>query len=300
MKTNQAQPKMEKTMNHEETTVLEPEVIPPETEAVERRSPAIPVTLVELAAMKGEALEIIQARITVLETLRKASIRATSPEDWLLFKAKDGSVIGYLQDCGCQRVRDLYGCEVFDVSEPVKVVGSSPETFHYIIRGNGRCKLTRQTVENIEGGRSSTDDFCQGKVGAQLELDVRKAARANLDGNIVRELTGLKSVPLQELEAAWANTAKKSANCRKGRGFGSQAVRDGQAERSVSSPHNVTGPPCEKCAKEMIYRPAGTNKTTGGQYDAYWKCPEYAKGNGHSAMKDSDVPRETRAPGEEG
>jgi hypothetical protein len=47
------------------------------------RRPDTPVTLSELAALKGEALEVIEARVQILETLRKAAIRATSPEDWL-------------------------------------------------------------------------------------------------------------------------------------------------------------------------------------------------------------------------
>jgi hypothetical protein len=151
---------------------------PPETEALALRKPATPVTLSELAALKGEAVEIIEARVLVLETLRKASIRATSPEDWLLFKSPDeqgGQIVGYLQDCGCDRVRDLYGIEIFEVSKPEKVVGNEPGVFHYLITGSGRCKLTRQVVEAMEGGRSSTDDVCRGKSGAELELLVRKA-----------------------------------------------------------------------------------------------------------------------------
>jgi hypothetical protein len=88
--------------------------------------------------MKSEALEVIEARIQVLDTLRKAAIRATSPEDWLLFKAKDGSITGYLQDCGCDRVRDLYGIEVYDISVPTKIPGTEPGQFHYLISGSGR------------------------------------------------------------------------------------------------------------------------------------------------------------------
>lgn len=287
-----------------ENEVLEPEVVEEEKEtAIERRSPAVPITLQELAAMKGEALEIIQARITVLETLRKAAIRATSPEDWLAFKAKDGSVTCYLQDAGAQRIMDLYGVEIFGVSEPRKIAGSEPGVFHYIIRGNGRCKLTRQTIEDIEGGRSSTDDFCKGKTGAQLELDVRKAARANLDGSITRKLTGLSNVPMAELEKAWEGTHKKTSRCRLGKGFGSKQERDGVVEgRHVDTPTGALAPVCESCGKSMIYVPEGTNRTTGKAYAAYWKCEAYAKGNGHSAMADSEWQKvqSQREPGSEG
>ena len=119
------------------------------------RHPGIPVTLSELAALKGEAIEVIAARVQVLETLRRAAIRATSPEDWLLFRAPEeqgGQIVGYLQDCGADRVRDLYGIEIFDISKPEKVVGNDPAVFHYLISGSGRCKLTRQILEADRGG----------------------------------------------------------------------------------------------------------------------------------------------------
>jgi hypothetical protein len=120
--------------------------------ALALRHPGIPVTLSELAALKGEAIEVIEARVQVLETLRRAAIRATSPEDWLLFKSPDeqgGQITGFLQDCGADRVRDLYGIEVFDVSKPEKIVGNDPAVFTYIVNGSGRCKLTRQVLEQV-------------------------------------------------------------------------------------------------------------------------------------------------------
>jgi hypothetical protein len=239
--------------------------------ALELRRPDIPVTLSELAALKGEAVEIIEARVQVLATLRKASIRATSPEDWLLFKAPDeqgGQIVGYLQDCGCDRVRDLYGIEIFNVTRPEKVVGNDPGNFHYLISASGRCKLTRQVVEEMEGGRSSTDDFCRGKSGAELELLVRKAARANVDGNITRELAGMKSVPIADLKEAWAGTDKIVERCRLGRGFGTRDERVGGAS---SKAPDVEPPVCPHCNSKGVYRPAKDNRA------AFYGCPNYNK-----------------------
>src|SRR5436190_4817434 len=181
-------------------------------DAVSLRRPDTPTTVSELAALAGGAIEIIEARVQVITTLRTASIRAVHPEDWILFKATEeqgAQIVGYLQDAGCDRVRDLWGIEVFGISAPERIAGAQPGVFHYLISGSGRCKLTQQVVERIEGGRSSTDDFCKGKEGAELELLVRKAARANLDGNITRELAGMKSVPLDEIKAAWTGTSKR-------------------------------------------------------------------------------------------
>jgi hypothetical protein len=239
--------------------------------AIALRRPDIPVTLSELAALKGEAIEVIEARVQVLETLRKAAIRATSPEDWLLFKSPEeqgGQVVGYLQDAGAERVRDLYGIEIYDVSKPEKIVGNDPAVFHYLVTGSGRCKLTRQVLEQVEGGRSSTDDFCRGKTGAELELLVRKAARANLDGGITRELAGMKSVPLDELAAVWAGTSKKIENCRRGRGFGTRDERVGG--RAANAP-DIEPPVCPHCKSKGVYRPAKDDRK------AFFGCPNYLK-----------------------
>jgi hypothetical protein len=233
------------------------------------RAPGIPVTLSQLAALKGEALEIIDARVQVIRTLRAASIRATSPEDWVLFKAPDehgGQIVGYLQDSGADRVRDLWGIEIFDISRPEKVAGHDPTVFHYLIAGSGRCKLTRQVVEAMEGGRSSTDDFCKGKTGAELELLVRKAARANLDGNITRELAGMKSVPIDDLRAAWNGTTKTVEHCRKGRGFGTRDERVGGA--SAKAP-DVEPPVCPHCGTKGVYRPPKDGRP------GFYGCPRY-------------------------
>lgn len=239
--------------------------------AIALRRPDAPVTVSDLAALKGEAIDVIEARVQVLETLRKAAIRATHPEDWLLFKAPDeqgGQIVGYLQDSGADRVRDLYGIEVFGISNPEKILTNDPDVFHYLILGSGRCRLTLQTVEAIEGGRSSTDDFCKGKTGAELELAVRKAARANLDGNITRELAGMKSVPLDALKDAWAGTKKSVEQCRHGRGFGTRDERVGG--RSEKAP-DVDPPVCPHCNTKGVYRPAK------GDRKAFYGCPNYAK-----------------------
>lgn len=244
---------------------------PVQSSAIALRRPDAPVTVSDLAALKGEALEVIEARVQILETIRKAALRATHPEDWVLFRAPEehgGQIVGYLQDSGADRVRDLYGIEVFGVSHPEKILTNDPDVFHYLITGSGRCRLTMQTIEAIEGGRSSTDDFCRGKTGAELELAVRKAARANLDGNVTRELAGLKSVPIDAIKEAWAGTKKSIDQCRRGRGFGSRDERVGG--RSEKAP-DVDPPVCPHCGAKGVYRPAKDNRK------AFYGCPNYAK-----------------------
>jgi hypothetical protein len=239
------------------------------TTALVARAPSTPVTLSDLAAMKGEAIEVVEARVQVITTLRRASIRATHPPDWLLFKAPDeqgGQIVGYLQDAGCDRVRDLWGIEVYGVSVPEKLVGADAGVFHYLVRGNGRCRLTKQSIEAIEGGRASTDDFVRGVTGLQLELLVRKAARANLDGNITRELAGMNSVPVEELGAAWVGTPKRVEDCRRGRGFGTAGERLGA--RNEKAP-DVDPPTCPHCGTKGKYREGKNGR------GAFFGCPQY-------------------------
>jgi hypothetical protein len=245
-------------------------------DALSLRRPDTPTTITELAALAGGAIDVIQARVQIIATLRVASIRATYPEDFVLFKTPDehgGQIVGYLQDAGCDRVRDLWGIEVFNVSAPEKITGAQPGDFHYLVSGSGRCKLTQQVVETVEGGRSSTDDFCKGKVGAELELLVRKAARANLDGNITRELAGMKSVPLDELKAAWTGTTKRVEQCRRGRGFGTHDERLGGRSDKVP---DVDPPICPHCKTRGVYRPAKGNRAP------FYGCPNFEK---HSDKK---------------
>jgi len=262
--------------------VLDPDVDEPTSEEIglvrRLRQPGIPVTMNELAARKGEAIEILEARIQILETARKRGIRMTSPEDWVLFKSPDDRITGYLQDAGCDRIRDITGIEVFAVSEPVRIAAADGQSFIYIVKGSGRSKLTMQIVEEMEGGRGSTDDFCKDKTGAQLELTVRKAARANLDGNITRELAGLKSVPLEELQAAWEGTTKKWDHCRRGRGFGTRDERLGATREGEP---DVEPPKCPHCQPphtvKLKYR-AKTDKRA-----AFYGCPNWEK-PGHARI----------------
>lgn len=240
----------------------------------ELRHPGTEVSLSDLASLKGEAVPIIEARIQVLTTLRKAAIRATSPEDWLLFRDRKGAVIGYLQDCGCDRIRDLYGIQVLNVGKPEKITSEDGESFTYLITGAGYCSLTKQNLEAIEGGRSSGDDFVKGKRGVELELAVRKAARANLDGNITRELAGLKSVPMRELEAAWADSPKRTDDCRLGRGFGSQGERMGADLQTGAGGKQSEAPKCPKCQGTMKFVQAKE-----GKYEAFWSCLKYSSGD---------------------
>lgn len=267
---------------------------PQESRALELRSPKVPVSLVELATMKGQAIEIIQARVQVWETARKAALRLTWPEDWLLFRDREGRVIGFLSDAGCERVRGILGIEIFGISRPEKIAGADPLDFYYVITGSGRCALTNQIVENIEGGRSSKDDVCKNVTGAALDMLVRKSARANLDGGITRELAGLGSVPSEEIAAAWEGSGRKVDNCRRGRGFGSGAERAGADLDTGAGVKQSEGPKCPKCGASMKFKPAGQTKA-GKKYGAFWSCSQYPDCKGSVKQEEWQKPAKPEA-----
>jgi hypothetical protein len=245
------------------------------TMAITLRNPGVPVTLDTLAAaLSGQAVEIIEARAAIIDTARRRAIRMTHPEDWVLHKSPDGRITGYLQDSGCDRVRDIWGIEVFNVSQPQKVALAAGAAFMYLLSADGRSRLTMATVEGVEGGRPSDDPICKGKSGAELELLVRKSARANLDGRITRALTGLENVPIAELEAAWEGTPKQTQFCRAGHGFGTQDQRFGGAREGTP---DIEPPQCTVCAPvngqrvKLQYRPAKDGR------QAFYGCPNYTQ-----------------------
>lgn len=224
--------------------------------------------LSRLSLRVNDALEVVSTRVRVLEKLRQAAIQLTNPEDWLLYRnAESGRETAYLQDCGCERIRDLFEIDIFNIQPAEKI--SDGTDFVYLIVGDGRCRFTGKTIESVEGSRSSTDDFVKYKSGIELQLAVRKAARANLDGSIVRELTGMSSVPREELDAAWEGMSKTSDRCVKARGYGSGA------ERRMDDPSLK----CPKCGSGMRFVKAGFRQD-GSAYDPFYSCRNYPKCKG--------------------
>lgn len=231
------------------------------------------VTLESLAQrMDGDFVENVAH---ILESARRASIAMTEPDDWVLFKRVDVGTgeersTAFLQDVGCQRLEDLWRIEVKPPrgekdfrKERISVPAS--EDFAWTFVGDGVCHLTHRTVYGIEGVRRSDEDFVKYKKGIQREVEVRKAAFANLHGGIVRRLTGLGAVSTRLLQEVWdvQGTGKKAAQCPKGKGYGSKSERLGEDKNLDYGP----APMCPKCGKTMVLRQ--------GQRGPFWGCPAY-------------------------
>jgi hypothetical protein len=225
-----------------------------------------PRNLDELAARQRQGHAIIEARAAILTSVKTFALRACSPPDFVLFKADDGNVIAFLEDAGCDRIRPYYGIEIRDVSDPVKTTGPDGG-YYYTVKASGFCKLTGETLEAVEGGRSSAEEFVKHVTDPmQRDLYVRRAARASADGIVVRTLSGLQNIPVEELARAWTGTPKSVEQCRKGRGFGSRTERLGGNRENAP---NVRPPVCPHCKATGAYRPAR------GDRAAFYGCPNY-------------------------
>jgi len=282
-----------------ETPVIEPEVMPKET-AVEKRNPGVPVTIDELAVIEDDGgVAVALARSKIIDTLRRESIRLTVPQDWLLFRTPEGAVTAYCQDSGCKRFWQIWGIEITPVLDApgagedgfIKIVDEEkPEEYGYQCFADGYCQVTKQRVHNIAGVRYSTEDFCK-DVAIPMIKDqrVRQASIANRDGNIIRALTGMKSIAIELIEDVWKaeNKGKTTEKCSLGRGYGSRKERAGGQAKDDPTPKDIPLPVCGICKRNMKYVP-GTDR-----YAAFYSCPEKKKGqdgkyNNHESIGESE------------
>jgi hypothetical protein len=257
-------------MPDESKTVDEPELI--DEHALELRKPGTPTSVTELAALAAKkGVAIIDARSEILQTLRIASIKLTMPSDWTLFRAVDErgeSVTAFLGDQGCDRIKKLWGIQIDHLSKPELIEDPDTKEYAYRITGDGRCSLTGEAVYDMEGVRYSSEKYAFEKPeGIQRRVAVRKAARANLDGGITRELAGMKAVPVEELDKAWEGGWRKSSMCAKGKGFGSKDQRMGRGDEKTGEIDPADIPTCDICRVKLVYRPA----------KRFWGCPSYQK-----------------------
>ncbi len=255
-------------MERTENEVVTGEIIPPDTSIARTQSATI-----EELAQSEEGVVKLDRGLGMMRTLRNASIAFTFPHDWVLFKADD-RITGYLQDSGCQRIKDLWGIEIYDLGEWIKTEDPDTHEFSWTISGSGLSKRTGQVVVGISGTRYSYEDFIVHRKLKKLQIDteVKKAARANLDGSIVRELAGVKSVPAEELDSVWSTAGmgyKTTKLSPKGRGFGTANERaGGDSDRNGGvAPQDI--PFCSFCEppERLVFR----------KEKGFWGCRNYEK-----------------------
>ncbi len=155
------------------------------------------------------------------EELVKSTIKLTYPEDWVLYDVADGVKLGYLQDVGCQRIRAPWGIRfealnlLRDVLEE-KIGGDAENGIAFTVLIRGLSTLSGQEIDGIGYRQSATGLWANAWTNAAdnpaerdlIRSDVRKASIANAKGRVVRELTGMNSMPVEVLRAAGLNVAR--------------------------------------------------------------------------------------------
>lgn len=185
-----------------------PVEIKQEIAALAQVQPARPRILAIVSAMDVEAAH------DLAQKLQDASIKMTFPEDWVVFRTKDGADLAYLQDVGCQRVRPLWAIsfESIDMQKDVieEIVPSDEdEDVAFSVVVQGECALTGESQSEV-GFRASTGFFERAWRAsknkpverAKVRADIRKSAIVNGRGRLVRTFTGLGQVPVERLVRA--------------------------------------------------------------------------------------------------
>ncbi len=228
-----------------------------------------------------QAIERVNAFVSMLDRLRLAAIKATFPTDWVLHVTldSDGAIIrqvGYLQDTGAERAGKIMGIEVTSpVIEREPNQGEFADgTFAYHMLSEAFSKITGERLEYVEGSRWSGDPFFRRSIGPDEKIDptdVRKAAYANLHGRAVRSLSGLNGVPLDMLKAAGLDTTKCTfVGYEKGKKGGtSTGANVGTAEVTVGFGNSRGKTPAELSDKDLGWYI--------GAYDKNVADPERAK-----------------------
>lgn len=233
------------------------------------RSPMFAGNIDRLSMIPDRALEILKTRVQIVRNLRIASIQATFATDWVKFINKDtGQEIAYLQDCGCERVIKLWNIESIDKIPPTEtriVDPQNPNIFQWIFNGNARSTMTGEEVYGIEGTRYSDDPFFKNFSGLRLDYKTKQAARTNFDGNVLRTLSGLGNVPIEELTACGLDVER----CHKGRGYDRTPAGADVTIKDAGIPASQF-PKCDKCGGEMKFIPGRNDEQK--QYEAFFAC----------------------------
>ncbi len=178
----------------------------------------------------------LSAREKALGKLREIAIRKSHPFDWTLYKDREGHVVGVPRDSAAVVIRKWMGISIFNyrptehgIPEPRitkeivqdkdregAVVGEHEVTIAEMW-ADGLCALTGEPLESIYFAARSDKPF----VGSGTLQDLKAACRTGLDTKVTRILSGLRKVPVDQLQLLGVDTTKSI----QGAGYGSSADR---------------------------------------------------------------------------
>lgn len=179
--------------------------------------PATPRTEEKPTTVSSIAATDVEQAIRVATLLQEASIKLTYPEDWVMFKTRDGAEVCFLQDVGCERVRPLWGVSFDKVDLRQDFDEELLDDGHLYVSAatSAHCAVTGEYVQEI-GSRSSVGFFEKAWQSAaekpverkNVASNIRKAAMANARGRVLRTIMGMSQVPRERLRECGLDVRK--------------------------------------------------------------------------------------------
>jgi len=182
----------------------------------------------------AEVKRVLEARAELIKTIREIAVKQTAPEDWTLYRARDGSVLGVPTAAACMKIRRWAGVSIAnhrgmngEPSPTVREAKNDKKESIVVIEGFADGLCGRDTMPGIYFSVRSDDQFI-GRAGADTprkggprQEDLMSCWRTGIDSKVVRCMTGLTKVSEIELKALGIETAR----CVKGSGFGTAQER---------------------------------------------------------------------------
>jgi hypothetical protein len=182
----------------------------------------------------AEVKRVLEARAELISTIRTIAIKQTAPEDWTLYRARDGSVLGVPTAAAALKIRRWAGVSIMnhrgmdgEPSPTVREAKNAKDEKIIVIEGFADGLCGRDTMPGIYFSVRSDDQFI-GRAGADTprkggprQEDLMSCWRTGIDSKVVRCMTGTTKVSETELTAHGIVTAR----CVKGSGFGNAQER---------------------------------------------------------------------------
>ena len=201
---------------------------------------------------------------------RSRDIASTSPQDWTLYAAQDGKVIGCLRDSGGRKVAPWYGISISNhrgvdgqkgiptrTTETKTIDGEEVEV--EVLEMLADVRRGDMLAEGVYMCVRSDDHFIgrtnrQERLGGPRRQDLRACLRTMTDTKCIRVITGLNKVPGPELVESGIDLAL----CHHGHGYGTSGQRQGERAATKTAEKGVPEL-AETFWNELTKRTAGSD-----------------------------------------
>lgn len=210
----------------------------------------------------AEVERMLEARAKLISTIRAIAIKQTAPEDWTLYRAKDGSVVGVPAAAAALKMRRWAGISIMNhrgmeggEGPTVREIKSATKETVTLIEGYADGMCGRDKMPAVYFSVRSDDQFIgrAGKdtprKGGPREQDLMSCWRTGIDSKIVRMMTGTTKVSETELKKLEIDTSR----CVKGSGFGTGQQRESGRVADAGAAEDAEG-----LWNECVKRTSGT------------------------------------------